>query len=219
MAVFSFAFIFDLDGVLTDTARQHLAAWRDLAVSLELPFDDAMGEQLKGVSRMASLDMVLAASTRSYSAAEKHAMAERKNAAYVAGLSGITRADLLPGAAEALAAVRAGGWGVALASASQNAGVVLERLGIADAFDHVVDVREIANGKPDPEIFLAAASALGVAPARCIGVEDAVAGVASIKDAGMVAVGIGDPAVLTRADVVLADLRGFKPAELLRLLR
>ncbi|MDB5849209.1 MAG: beta-phosphoglucomutase, partial [Rhodoferax sp.] len=118
-----------------------------------------------------------------------------------------------------LAAVRSAGWGIALASASQNAATVLERLGITGAFDHVVDVQRIARGKPDPEIFLSAASALGVVPARCIGIEDAVAGVQAIKAAGMVAVGIGDAAVLHQADVVLPDLRSFRPGELLRRLR
>lgn len=219
MARFSFAFIFDLDGVLTDTARLHLAAWRDVAAGLYLPFDEAMGEALKGVSRMASLELVLRPSALDFSDAEKQRMATRKNAAYVAGLAGMSAADLLPGAAAALAAVRAAGWGVALASASQNAPMVLERLGITAAFDHVVDVHRVARGKPDPEIFLRAAQALSVAPGRCIGIEDAVAGVQAIKAAGMFAVGIGDPQVLTQADVVLPDLQRFAPDAYLRQLR
>jgi HAD superfamily hydrolase (TIGR01509 family) len=122
----------------------------------------------------------------------------------------MTAADLLPGAVEALAAVRAAGLKIGLASVSKNAFTVLERLGIGERFDYVVDAARIRNSKPDPEIFLNAANTLGVAPADCLGVEDAVAGVASIKSAGMFALGIGDPAVLTQADRVIGGLDQFR---------
>lgn len=213
---FSHAFIFDLDGVITDTARQHLAAWRDLALELGLPFDPQIGEQLKGLSRMDSLALLMAGSARKFDDALRLRLAERKNKAYVASLASMSASDLLPGAHAALHAVRAGGWGLALASASKNAQTVLARLGIADLFHHVVDAGRIANGKPDPEIFLSAAQALGVPPARCVGIEDAVAGVQSIRSAGMFAVGIGSPVALAAADVVMPDLRGFRPSDFLR---
>lgn len=216
---FSHAFIFDLDGVITDTARQHLAAWHNLALDLGVPFDPQMGEQLKGLSRMDSLELLLSRSRRSFSDAQKQNLAERKNKAYVASLITMSENNLLPGALTALQAVRAGGWGLALASASKNAATVLERLGIAGLFHHVVDAALITRGKPDPEIFLAAAQALDVAPAACIGIEDAVAGVQAIHSAGMFAVGIGSPQVLSAADVVLPDLLTFQPETLLRLLR
>lgn len=216
---FTHAFIFDLDGVITDTARQHLAAWHKLALDLGVPFDPEMGEQLKGLSRMDSLELLLSGSRRQFSAELKQRLAERKNAAYVESLISMSETDLLPGALAALQAVRAGGWGLALASASKNASTVLQRLGIAGLFHHVVDAAQVARGKPDPEVFLAAAQALNVPPAACIGIEDAVAGVQSIKSAGMVAVGIGSAQVLTAADVVLPDLQDFQPAALLRLLR
>ena len=216
---FSHAFIFDLDGVITDTARQHLAAWHNLALDLGVPFDPQMGEQLKGLSRTDSLELLLSRSRRSFSDAQKQNLAERKNKAYVASLITMSENNLLPGALTALQAVRAGGWGLALASASKNAATVLERLGIAGLFHHVVDAALITRGKPDPEIFLAAAQALDVAPAACIGIEDAVAGVQAIHSAGMFAVGIGSPQVLSAADVVLPDLLTFQPETLLRLLR
>lgn len=214
---FSHAFIFDLDGVITDTARLHLDAWGALARDLGLPFDPHMEEQLRGLSRMDSLELVLGAAAASFSPARKLDLAEHKNAAYVASLSGMSSADLLPGALEALQAVRAGGWGLALASASKNADTVLQRLGIAGLFHHhVVDAASIPRGKPAPDIFLAAASALTVAPAHCVGIEDAVAGVQAIRSAGMWALGIGDAATLTEAHAVLPDLRGFDPTAWLR---
>lgn len=215
-ARFSHAFVFDLDGVITDTARLHLDAWGALAHTLGLPFDPGMEERLRGLSRMDSLELVLGPAAAGCSDAQKHALAERKNAAYVAALAGMSPADLLPGALQALVAVRAGGWGLALASASKNAATVLARLDITDLFHHVVDAATIARGKPAPDIFLAAAAALGVPPARCVGVEDAVAGVAAIRSAGMRALGIGDPAVLTGAHAVLPDLSTFRPEHCLR---
>jgi beta-phosphoglucomutase len=210
---FTTAFIFDLDGVITDTAALHLAAWRETAAGLGIAFDDSLGEQLKGVSRMDSLDLILAPSTRSFSPAEKLALAESKNAAYVRLLDTVTAADLLPGAVQALMAVRTAGAGLALASASKNALAVLARLDITALFDHVVDASTVTRGKPDPEIFLTAARVLGVPPLRCVGVEDAVAGVQAIKSAGMFAIGVGDPAVLTMADTLIADLLQFRPGD------
>ena len=215
-ARFTHAFVFDLDGVITDTARLHLAAWRALAHALALPFDPSMEMRLRGVSRMDALDLVLGAQRDNFSPACKAALAAQKNAAYVASLDGMSTTDLLPGALSALLAVRAGGWGLALASASQNAATILERLDIAPLFHHVVDATQVPRGKPAPDIFLAAAAALDVPPTRCVGIEDAVAGVTAIRDAGMVAVGVGDAQALSMADAVLPDLRGFEPASYLR---
>ena len=212
---FTNAFIFDLDGVLTDTAALHLAAWREIASGLHLDVNDALGEQLKGVSRMDSLDIILAPSPRRFALAEMAALADRKNAAYVRLLETVTVNDLLPGAVQALMAVRAAGSGLALASASRNALAVLERLDIAALFDHVVDASTISRGKPDPEIFLTAARVLGVSPSLCVGVEDAAAGVQAIKSAGMYAIGVGDASVLALADRVIPDLTHFRPRDYL----
>jgi beta-phosphoglucomutase len=204
------AVIFDLDGVITDTAHYHYLAWKQLAESEDVHFDQAFNEHLKGVDRMGSLDLILAGSAKTYSQQQKLALADSKNRHYQQLIATMTAADLLPGAIEALAAVRAAGLRIGLASVSKNAFTVLERLGIQERFDYVVDAARIANSKPHPEIFLNAAQHLGVAPADCLGVEDAVAGVASIKSAGMVALGIGKPEVLTQADRVIPGLDQFR---------
>ncbi|GGY93087.1 beta-phosphoglucomutase [Pseudoduganella plicata] len=204
------AVIFDLDGVITDTARYHYLAWKRLAESQGVHFDEAFNEHLKGIDRMGSLDLILASSTRVYTPAEKLALATEKNEHYKELIALMTPGDLLPGAVQALDDCGTAGLKIGLASVSRNAFTVLDRLGITDKFDYVVDARTIARGKPDPEIFLAAATALGVAPAHCFGVEDAVAGVASIKSAGMYAVGVGDPHTLRQADVVIPSLAQFR---------
>lgn len=206
------AVIFDLDGVITDTARYHYLAWKRLADTLGVHFDEAFNEHLKGIDRMGSLDLILASAARTCTQQEKLALADDKNRHYVQLIASMSPADLLPGALDALDACRAAGLKIGLASVSKNAFAVLAMLGITEKFDYVVDAATIARGKPDPEIFLKAARELGVAPERCLGVEDAVAGVASIKAAGMTALGIGDPAVLARADQVIPGLDHFSLA-------
>jgi beta-phosphoglucomutase len=208
------AVIFDLDGVITDTAHYHYLAWKRLAEAEGVHFDLAFNEQLKGIDRMGSLDLILAASARPYSTGRKQALADLKNRHYQELIAGMTAADLLPGALDALIAVREAGLRIGLASVSRNAFAVLDRLGIRGRFDYVVDAALVANSKPHPEIFLTAARELGVAPADCLGVEDAVAGVAAIKSAGMMALGIGKPEVLTQADKVIAGLDQFQLAGL-----
>ena len=204
------AVIFDLDGVITDTAHYHYLAWKRLADSVDAPFDAAFNEQLKGVDRMGSLELILARAPRTYTLDEKRKLADAKNGHYQELIATMTPSDLLPGALRALEDVRAAGLKIGLASVSRNAFTVLDRLGIRDRFDDVVDAATIANGKPHPEIFLTAAAHLDVAPADCLGVEDAAAGVASIKDAGMVAVGVGSPDVLYRADRVIPSMEAFR---------
>jgi beta-phosphoglucomutase len=204
------AVIFDLDGVITDTAHYHYLAWKRLAESEGVAFDEEFNEQLKGIDRMGSLDLILAGSAHDYSQEEKLALADAKNLHYQQLISTMSANDLLPGAMAALDAVRAAGLKTGLASVSKNAFSVLERLGIRDRFDDVVDAALLANGKPHPEIFLTAARHLGVAPAECLGVEDAVAGVTSIKAAGMFALGVGSPQVLTEADIVIPGLDHFR---------
>lgn len=203
------AVIFDLDGVITDTARYHYLAWKRLADGIDTPFDEAFNEELKGIDRMGSLELILARAPRAFDAGEKLALADAKNRHYQELVATMTPKDLLPGALEALEQVRAAGLRIGLASVSKNAFTVLDRLGIRDRFDDVVDAATVRRGKPDPEIFLTAAAHLGVAPADCLGVEDAAAGVASIKDAGMFAVGVGDPQVLARADRIIRSMEEF----------
>lgn len=203
------AVIFDLDGVITDTARYHYLAWKRLADGIDTPFDKAFNEALKGIDRMGSLELILARAPRAFDAGEKLALADAKNRHYQELVATMTPKDLLPGALAALEQVRAAGLRIGLASVSKNAFTVLDRLGIRDRFDDVVDAATVRRGKPDPEIFLTAAGHLGVAPADCLGVEDAAAGVASIKDAGMFAVGVGDPQVLARADRIIRSMEEF----------
>jgi beta-phosphoglucomutase len=207
------AVIFDLDGVITDTAHYHYLAWKRLADSVGAPFDEAFNEQLKGVDRMGSLELILARAPRVYAPEEKQVLADAKNRHYQLLIATMTPKDLLPGALRALEEVRAAGLRIGLASVSKNAFTVLDRLGIRDRFDDVVDAATIRNSKPHPEIFLTAAEHLGVAPQDCLGVEDAAAGVASIKDAGMFAVGVGSPEVLYRADRVIPSMLHFRLAD------
>ncbi|MEP7041844.1 MAG: beta-phosphoglucomutase [Dokdonella sp.] len=204
------ALIFDLDGVVTDTARLHYIAWKRLADEIGVPFDEQVNERLKGVDRDASLEIILERATRVFTVAEKRELAERKNGYYRAGLSDVGPQQLLPGALDVLRAARAAGLRTGLASASKNAALILERLGIAGLFDYVADANRIARAKPDPEIFLKVAHELGVAAGDCLGIEDAAAGVAAIKAAGMAALGIGDAVALVQADAVLPGLAGFR---------
>lgn len=203
------AVIFDLDGVITDTAHYHYLAWKRLAETQGVHFDQAFNEHLKGIDRMGSLELILASSQRSYTQEEKLALADEKNEHYKELIATMSPADLLPGAVQALDACRAAGMKIGLASVSRNAFTVLDRLGIRGKFDYVVDAATTVRGKPDPEIFLKAALQLDVAPTACLGVEDAVAGVAAIRAAGMWALGIGDPQTLTQADVVIPSLAQF----------
>jgi len=195
------AAIFDLDGVLVDSARLHFVAWKRVADELDIAFDEVANEDLKGVDRMGSLDLILARGGVVLPLAERKAIAARKNDHYLEAVAGMTPADQLPGAAKLVADLRAAGLGCALASASRNAPLVLERVGLANAFDFIADPAILAP-KPAPDLFAAGATALGVPAADCIGFEDAAAGVAAIKSAEMRAIGIGDPAVLSAADLV-----------------
>jgi beta-phosphoglucomutase len=210
------AAIFDLDGVLADSARAHYAAWKRIADELGIAFDEAANEALKGVDRMGSLRHILALGGRTMNEAEMRATATRKNGYYLDAVRAMGPADRLPGAVALLAAARAAGLGCAVASASRNAPLLLERVGLLDRIDFVADAGAIANPKPAPDIFLACAAALGVAPSACLGFEDAAAGVTAIKAAGMTAIGIGDPAVLREADRVFPSTAAVDLAALLR---
>ncbi|MDQ6646601.1 MAG: beta-phosphoglucomutase [Pseudomonadota bacterium] len=202
--------VFDLDGVLADTAPVHQAAWKRLANELELSWDEGVGEKLKGVDRAASLEIVLGAAAINYTPEQKQQLADRKNGYYRTAIETFSARDLLPGALATLKAAQAAGLKIALASASRSAGDLVERMGIGGFFDHVVDASTIARAKPDPEIFQRAAAALGLDTAACLGIEDAQAGVAAIKSAGMAALGIGDARILGEADAVLPDLASFR---------
>jgi beta-phosphoglucomutase len=199
------AAIFDLDGVLVDSARLHFVAWKRIADELGVAFDERDNEALKGVDRMGSLEHILTLGGLSFDLASKEQLAARKNGYYLDALATMTNADVLPGAVALLARARALGLSLGIASASRNAEMVLERAGLSDAVDFVADAAEVARSKPAPDIFLACAAGLGIAPADCLGFEDAVAGVSAIKAAGMAAIGIGDSDILAEADLVFAS--------------
>ncbi len=204
------AAIFDLDGVLVDTAKAHYRAWKRLADELSIPFDEKANEALKGIDRTRSLEIVLSAGTRLFNPTERAALAGRKNAWYRAEIAELTPADLFQGAREVLCTLRKAGLGIALASASRNAPLLLDRLAITDIFDAIIDPASIQQGKPAPDIFLAAARALSAPPGECLGIEDSVAGIQAIKSAGMAALGIGDPAMLTQADRTIDHISQFR---------
>ncbi|MBU9817000.1 beta-phosphoglucomutase [Rahnella sp. C60] len=187
------AVIFDLDGVVVDTAHLHFIAWQRLAQRIGISIDTAFNEQLKGVSRQASLLKILAAAgqTGTFTQADIDAMAAEKNADYVGLLTGLTTADILPGICELLLTLREQGVLIGLASVSQNAPQVLRALGLEGAFDYVADTRRIANSKPHPEIFLNVCEALNIAPQHAVGIEDAQAGIDALRAGGIFSIGIG----------------------------
>jgi beta-phosphoglucomutase len=198
--------IFDLDGVIVDTAKYHYLAWASLADELGFTFTEEDNERLKGVSRMRSLDILLEVGGLQFAEAEKLAMAEKKNRLYVEYISKLEASELLPGVKEYLTGLRTRGIGIALGSASKNAEFILNKLNITDLFDAVVDGNKVSLAKPDPEVFLIAGQELGLQPDECVVFEDAEAGVQAGKAAGMKVVGIGKPEVLKEADWVIKGL-------------
>ncbi len=185
------AVIFDLDGVITDTAEHHFRAWQRLAAEESLPFDRELNERLKGVSRMESLEIILEHAGQTADLRDKVRLADRKNAYFRELIEAITPDDLLPGIAGLLADLRVRGIRTAIASMSHNVWDVVRRLGIEPLIDVIVDPAALVKGKPDPEIFLAAAERLGVRFEDCVGIEDARAGIEAIAAARMVPVGVG----------------------------
>lgn len=199
------AVIFDLDGVVTDSAVYHYRAWKRIADKLEIPFDAAYNEKLKGVSRMESLNLILdnGKGRSSYSEEEKEKLAFEKNEYYKEPIREITPEDLLPGIGELLAELKKAGISVGLASVSRNAAFIIRRLNVEQRFDYIADAAKVARSKPYPDIFLDCARHLGALPEECIGIEDAKAGIEAIKRAGMKAVGVGDAGQMQEADLIL----------------
>jgi beta-phosphoglucomutase len=212
------AVIFDLDGVITDTAKYHYLAWKKIADELQVYFDEQINERLKGVDRMHSLEIVLERSQNKFSESEKQQWAEKKNEYYKDLIKTMTPGEIAPGARKLLQTLKEKGIKTGLASVSKNAPTVIEKLQIGEFFDYMADAAKIKRGKPDPEIFLTVADNLKIRASRCIGVEDAAAGISAIKAAGMFAVGIGDPEVLRAADVVYSGLEEFELQQVLKLI-
>ncbi|EEU75779.1 beta-phosphoglucomutase [Enterococcus faecalis] len=201
-------FIFDLDGVITDTAKFHYQAWKALADSLGISIDETFNETLKGISRMDSLDRILAHGHRenAFTPAEKEALAQQKNDHYVQLLEHLTTEDVLPGVVPLLQQAQAHHIPCAVASASKNAPLILEKLGVRAYFATIVDPDSLSKGKPDPEIFLAAADSIGVLPQNAIGFEDAQSGIDGLKAAGIYAVGLSASQPLLGADMQVSEM-------------
>jgi beta-phosphoglucomutase len=201
-------FLFDLDGVLVDTAQYHFLAWQRMAAELGIHFGEAENEQLKGVSRAESLNRILAWGRKTLSDAEKQHWMTLKNDWYLELVRGMPADDYLPGAHEFLRASRAAGIKVALGSASKNAPLILERLGWIPLFDALVDGNVVTASKPDPEVFLEGARRLGLKPEECVVFEDSEAGVEAARRGGMKVVGIGHG---LDADLLVSGLDQLTP--------
>ncbi len=205
------AVIFDMDGVLTETSKQHFLAWHRLAQDLGCDLPQSVMDEVRGISRLESLNIVLETCgiTSPFDEAEKIALANQKNAYYLESINSFSEADLSIGALELLRELKRRGLLIALASASKNAPQLLKAMAIEHFFDAVVDPKSINEGKPAPDIFIKAAELLNVNPENCIGIEDAFAGIESIKAAGMSAYGIGSKEVLTNCEHVYQDLKAL----------
>ncbi|MFS0784306.1 beta-phosphoglucomutase [Bacillus sp. 1P06AnD] len=186
------AIIFDLDGVLVTTDHLHYKAWKKIADELHMPFDEKMNHQLRGVSRMDSLEFLLGTRSGEFTDKEKQALAERKNKLYRRLLEGLSSNNLMHGVSGLLDSLEGKGIRMAVGSSSKNATFILEKLGLLDRFDYIVDGNMIQRSKPDPEVFMKAAEGLNALPADCLVVEDAAVGVEAALRAGMHVAAIGD---------------------------
>jgi beta-phosphoglucomutase len=198
------AVIFDLDGVLVDTAKYHYLAWKRLAEELGIEFSIEDNERLKGVSRMQSLEIILEIGNTKLDPDRKIEVAEKKNAWYVEYISKLTPEDILPGVIGFLKSIKANNIKVALGSASKNSMLILDSLNLTSYFDAIIDGTKVSKAKPHPEVFLKGAEALNVLPNQCIVFEDAEAGVEAAINAGMYCIGIGSKDILKKAHLVLS---------------
>ncbi len=209
--------IFDLDGVLVDTAKYHYLAWRELAQCLGFEFTPQQGETTKGVSRMASLDIVLRAGgmEHRFTDEQKQELAARKNRRYLEYVHRMTSEEVLPGVLPLLAGLRAHGMKLILGSASKNACAIIDRCGLRPYFDCIIDGNQVSKAKPDPEVFAKGAEMLHVPPSECVVFEDAAAGIEAATRAGMRSVGVGDNPSLGKASLQISSFEGFTFEDLL----
>jgi beta-phosphoglucomutase len=211
-------FLFDLDGVIVDTAVFHYKAWRRLANKLGSDIDVEFNETLKGISRMDSLDAILAHIGVELSQDEKNEWASKKNEWYLELVNVMTSKDILPGIEDFLKNAKESGIKIALGSASKNSELILKKTGIMHYFDALIDGNKVVKSKPDPEVFLKGAAELGLPAESCVVFEDAFAGVQAAKAANMKSVGIGNASVLTNANVVYRNLEGITPKMIIEIL-
>ena len=201
------AAIFDLDGVIVDTAFYHYKGWKRLADELGVHFDEDKNEKLRGVDRRGSLIAMLGYTPQEDKLKE---WCDKKNSYYLDYIKTITPEDLLPGAVDVLNGLRELGWKLACASSSKNAKTVLDKIGLLGFFDAIVDGKDIKKGKPEPEIFLLASQRVGIDPEGCIVVEDAESGIEAAVRAGMHSIGIGNSEALKKADKIFSKIAEVK---------
>lgn len=203
--------IFDLDGVVVDTAKYHYLAWKKLAEELGFKFTKEDNERLKGVSRMDSLDILLQIGNMDtrFSKEEKEALAAKKNSWYVDFISKMDKSEILPGVEDFIIELKRNNIKICLGSVSKNAMTILNRIEITKYFDGIIDGNKVSKAKPDPEVFLKGSAEIGIAPEYCTVFEDAVAGVEAAKRAGMHCIGIGSNKILSNADKVIPDFKNI----------
>jgi beta-phosphoglucomutase len=199
------AFIFDLDGVIVDTAKYHFQAWQKIASELGIEFTPEHNEKLKGVSRIRSLDLILELGNVHASQEDKNKWLVQKNEDYLSYLVNMDFNEILPGVVPILQFLKENNQGIALGSASKNAKPILEKTGILSYFDAIVDGNDVTNAKPDPEVFLQAARLLKITNENSIVFEDSVAGIQAANSAKMISVGIGEASVLHEANYIFKD--------------
>ena len=197
--------IFDLDGVIVDTARFHFLAWKKTAEELGFELTEALNEKLKGVSRIDSLQKILDWSGTSISEEEFDRLTLEKNEDYLQYVNQMTVKDVLPGVYDFISKHKAQNYAIALGSASKNAVTILKRVELFDMFDIIVDGNDVSKAKPDPEVFLNAAKGIGIAPENCIVFEDSQAGIKAANTANMTTIGLGDEHILEEANYVYKD--------------
>ncbi len=199
------AFIFDLDGVIVDTAKYHFLAWKKLANSIGVDFTEEQNEQLKGVSRVRSLEKILAWGNIELSEEKFMELMAKKNNDYLTYVNQMDESEILPGVTRILAYLAKNEQGIALGSASKNARTILQKVNLYDAFEVIVDGTNVTKAKPDPEVFVNAAKQLSIENENCVVFEDSVAGIQAANTAKMISIGIGDKEVLKEADYVFND--------------
>ncbi|AXT58816.1 beta-phosphoglucomutase [Aquimarina sp. AD10] len=204
------AFIFDLDGVIVDTAKYHFLAWQNLANNLGISFSEEQNEQLKGVSRIRSLEKILEWGNKTISEEEFTRLMTEKNEEYLEYIKKMDTTEILPDVPRVLDYLISKNQGIALGSASKNARIILEKVQLQEKFEAIVDGTNVSKAKPDPEVFLIGAKELGISPENCVVFEDSVAGVQAANSANMISIGIGNRQVLHEADYVFNDFTEIK---------
>jgi len=201
-------YIFDLDGVIVDTAKYHYASWKRLANSLGFDITEEQNENLKGVSRKESLEYILSIGRKEVPSDEQAKMAELKNKWYVESISNMNASELLPGVTDLLEEIKSEGLKIALGSASKNSVRILEATNIIHYFDSIIDGTKTTESKPHPQVFLMGSEALNLDPKECVVFEDSINGVKAANTGGFISIGVGDAEILGHADFVLSNLNG-----------